>query len=137
MALVGKAAKGNFLNAQQVTAINGVATYSGLTLTKARKRDVLRVTASGLTPASTSTFNVSAVRATALTRHSVSVVRGPFSVATGGQGRDRFMSRFPFAFRGCGEQASRAKPWANTDRTARKSSCQSKCSGVFISSVRL
>ncbi len=91
VALPGKLGGGKLHGTLTVTATNGVATFSGLTLNKARKGDTLRLTASGLTPTSTAAFNVSRapVRRLALRRHSLSLVRGPWSVATAGMGRDR------------------------------------------------
>ncbi|HKI16983.1 MAG TPA: hypothetical protein VKA15_03845, partial [Isosphaeraceae bacterium] len=73
VALAGKTGGGKLRGTLTVTATNGVATFSGLTLTKARRGDTLRVTASGLTSASTSAFKVSpvAARRPSLTPHPV------------------------------------------------------------------
>jgi hypothetical protein len=68
VALAGKPGGGKLHGTLTVTASNGVATFSGLTLTKVRQGDILRLTASGLTPASTRTFKVSAVAAHRLSR---------------------------------------------------------------------
>ena len=62
VALVRKPGVGRLNGALTVTAINGVATFTGLTLTKAAKGDTLRVTASGLSSTTTIAFNVSAPR---------------------------------------------------------------------------
>jgi len=63
VALVGKPGGGKLHGTLTVTATNGVATFSGLTLTKVRKGYKLRLTASGLTPAATSAFKVAPVAA--------------------------------------------------------------------------
>jgi hypothetical protein len=67
VALAGKPAGGKLHGTLTVTAISGVATFSGLSSTKARRGDTLRLTASGLTPTSTSAFDVTATRARRLT----------------------------------------------------------------------
>ncbi len=58
VALAGKPGGGKLHGTLTVTATNGVATFSGLALTKARLGDILRLLASGLTAASTRTFKV-------------------------------------------------------------------------------
>jgi hypothetical protein len=71
VALAGKPGGGRLHGTLTVTATNGVATFSGLTLTKARQGYTLKLTASGLTPASTSAFRVSplAARRLSSSRH--------------------------------------------------------------------
>ena len=61
VALAGKPAGGKLHGALTVTASNGVATFSGLRLNKVGRGCVLRVTANGLAPASTTVVTVSAV----------------------------------------------------------------------------
>ena len=63
VALAGKPAGGKLRGTLTVMATNGVATFSGLTLTKAQTRYTLRLTASGLVPVSTVAFHVSRVAA--------------------------------------------------------------------------
>ena len=63
VALAGKPAVGKLHGTLTVTAINGAATFSGLRLTKARRGYTLRLTASGLNPASTTVVNVAAAAA--------------------------------------------------------------------------
>ena len=70
VALVGQRGKGKLYGTLTATAIKGVATFSGLTLTKAGKGDTLRLTGTGLTPTTTSPFNVNAAaRPLKATRH--------------------------------------------------------------------
>ncbi len=57
--LVGKPGGGKLHGTLTVTAVGGVATFSGLRLTRARQRNTLRVTASGLTGALSSAFKIS------------------------------------------------------------------------------
>jgi hypothetical protein len=59
--LAGKHGRGKLRGTLTVTTNNGVAAFSGLTLTKARQGYTLQLTASGLTPVSTSAFNVLSV----------------------------------------------------------------------------
>jgi subtilase family serine protease len=59
VALMGKAGLGKLHGTTTVTASNGIARFSGLMVTKAGKGYKLRLTASGLTPTSTSAFKVS------------------------------------------------------------------------------
>jgi len=59
VAFAGKPRGAKLRGTLTVTATNGVATFSGLTLAKAQKGYKLKVTASGLTSASTITFKVS------------------------------------------------------------------------------
>jgi hypothetical protein len=63
VALSGKPGGGKLHGTLTATATNGVATFSGLTLTKARTGYTLRLTANGLTPVSTDAFHVSRVTA--------------------------------------------------------------------------
>jgi hypothetical protein len=60
IALAGKHGRTNLHGTRTVTAVNGVASFSGLTLSSARKGETLQVqaTASGLTAATTNPFNV-------------------------------------------------------------------------------
>ena len=60
IALAGKHGTTKLHGTLTVTAVNGVASFSGLTLTKARKGETLQVqvTASGLTAVTTNPFNV-------------------------------------------------------------------------------
>ncbi len=59
VALSSKPGGGKLHGTLTVAAINGVATFSGLTLTKARSGYTLRLTASGMAPVSTHAFHVS------------------------------------------------------------------------------
>ncbi len=56
VALVGKTGAVKLRGTLTATAVNGVATFAGLTLTKARKGNSLRFTANGLTATSTGAF---------------------------------------------------------------------------------
>jgi hypothetical protein len=70
VALAGQRGKGKLSGTLTVAAIDGVATFSGLTLTKAGKGETLRLTGTGLTPTTTSPFIVNpAARPLKVTRH--------------------------------------------------------------------